>query len=59
MLKLIDEVPDADFVAVGRFAWAGPTWSLSDYVRANTASHYRWAGNHIRKWRRAQTRRRT
>ena len=55
MLRLIEEVSDRDFVAVGRFAWAGPTWTLSDYVRANTASHYRWACGHIRKWLRAQT----
>jgi hypothetical protein len=50
MLDLIDDVSDRDFVTVGRFAWAGPTWTLSDYVRANTASHYRWACKHIRKW---------
>lgn len=53
MLDLIEEVSDRDFVTVGRFAWAGPTWTLSDYVRANTASHYRWACKHIRKWLRA------
>ena len=50
MLDLIEEVSDRDFVTVGRFAWAGPTWTLSDYVRPNTASHYRWASKHIRKW---------
>jgi len=55
MLDLIEEVPDRDFVAVGRFAWTGPTWTLSDYMRANTASHYRWACKHVRKWLRAQT----
>ena len=55
MLELIEEVPDEDLVPVGRFAWAGPTWTLSDYIRANTASHYRWACKHIRKWLRAQT----
>jgi len=54
MLKLIDAVPEGDLVAVGRFAWTGPTWSLSDYIRANTASHYRWACKHIRKWLRMQ-----
>lgn len=50
MVDLIQRVPDADLVTVGRFAWAGPTWTLSDYIRANTASHYRWARKHIRKW---------
>lgn len=54
MLDLIAEVPDDDFVAVGRYAWAGPTWSLSDYVRANTASHYRWAIKHLRNRLRAR-----
>ncbi len=54
MLELIDQVPDADLVKVGRYIWAGKTWSLSDYIRANTASHYRWARNHIRKWARKQ-----
>jgi hypothetical protein len=55
MLELILEVPDRDFVALGRFAWSGPTWTLSDYVRANTASHYRWASKHLQKWLRAPT----
>ena len=55
MLDLIEQVPDRDFVAVGRFAWTGPTWTLSDCIRWNTASHYRWASKHIRKWLRAQT----
>jgi hypothetical protein len=54
MLKLTEKVPDEDLVTVGRFAWAGPTWTLSDYIRANTASHYRWARKHIRKWLRVQ-----
>jgi hypothetical protein len=48
MLELIQKVPDSDLVRVGRFSWAGPTWSLSEYIRANTASHYRWACKHIR-----------
>ena len=55
MLDLIEAVPDRDFVAVGRFAWTGPTWTVSDYVRANTASHYRWASRHIRRWLKHQT----
>jgi hypothetical protein len=31
ILALIDEVPDRDFATVGRFAWTGPSWTLSDY----------------------------
>ncbi len=54
MMELIEEVPDQDFAMVGCFAWTGPTWSLSDYIRANTASHYRWACRHIQKWLKAQ-----
>ncbi len=50
MLDLIEAVSDQDFVTIGRYDWTGPSWTLSDYVRANTASHYRWARNHIRKW---------
>jgi len=55
MLELIEEVPDRDFAAVGRLAWTGPTWTLSDCIGWNTASHYRWARKHLRKWLRAQT----
>ncbi len=50
MLKLIETTPDTDFLAVGRFKWMGPTWTLSDYCRAETASHYRWARKWIRPW---------
>ena len=55
MLELIEEVPGRDFAAVGRLAWTGPTWTLSDCINWNTASHYRRACKHIRKWLRAQT----
>jgi hypothetical protein len=50
MLRLIETESDTDFLTVGRFRWAGPSWTLSDYVRAETASHYRWASSHIKKW---------
>ncbi len=56
MLKLIDDTADADLVAGGRFRWMGPTWTLSDYCRAETASHYRWARKWIRPWLRAKCR---
>lgn len=54
LLDLVAEVTDKDLVTVGRYVWTGPTWTLSDYIRANTASHYRWACKHLRKWLRAQ-----
>jgi hypothetical protein len=50
MLELIATTPDTDFLAVGRFKWTGPAWTLSDYCRAETASHYRWARKWIRPW---------
>jgi hypothetical protein len=55
MLELIEEVPERDFATVGRLTWTGLTWTLSDCIRWNTASHYRWASKHIKKWLRAQT----
>jgi len=54
MIALIEATSDADLLAVGRFKWMGPTWTLSDYCRAETASHYRWARKWIRRWKRAQ-----
>lgn len=54
ILVLIQKLPDADLVAPGRFSWTGPSWTLSDYLRANTASHYRWARMRIRRWHRVQ-----
>jgi hypothetical protein len=55
MQELIEEVPDLDFATLGRLSWTGPTWTLSDCIRWNTSSHYRWACKHIRTWLRAQT----
>lgn len=54
MLDLIESVPEKHLVAIGHFSWTGKSWSLSDYICANTASHYRWATKHIRQWNRAQ-----
>jgi len=59
MLEIIARVPDRDFATLGRFTWTGPSWTLSDYIRANTASHYRWACKHIRRWLRAQAKAKT
>lgn len=56
MMRLIDQTADGDLVAVGRYRWMGPTWCLSDYCRAETASHYHWARKWIRPWLRAQGR---
>lgn len=32
------------------FQWTGNSWTVSDYFRANTASHYKWARLKIVKW---------
>jgi hypothetical protein len=54
VIVLINTLSDADLVTLKRFSWTGPSWTLSDYLRASTAAHYLWARNHIRRWRRAQ-----
>jgi hypothetical protein len=56
VVALIEALPDADLVTIGRFSWTGPSWTLSDYLRASTAAHYLWARTRIRRWRRARER---
>lgn len=56
VVTLIESLPDTDLVTLGRFSWTGPSWTLSDYLRAATAAHYLWARTRIRRWRRAQER---
>ena len=55
VVALIEAIPDSDLVTLGRFSWTGPSWTLSDYLRASTAAHYLWARKRIRRWWRAQT----
>jgi hypothetical protein len=50
VVKLIESLPDAELVTLGRFSWTGPSWTLSDYLRASTAAHYLWARTSIRRW---------
>ena len=59
VVALIESLPDADLVTLGRFAWTGPSWTLSDYLRASTAAHYLWARTRIRRWWRTQANTRT
>lgn len=56
MLELVESLSDDDLIAVGRFKWAGPSWCISDYVRAETTAHYRWAAKHINRWLRQKNR---
>jgi hypothetical protein len=53
VVALIQSLPDDDLVTLGRYSWTGPSWTLSDYLRASTAAHYLWARKHIRRWSRA------
>lgn len=50
IVLLIRTIPDNDLVTINRYAWTGPSWTLSDYFRANTAAHYLWARTRIRRW---------
>jgi hypothetical protein len=54
VVELIESVSDADLVTLNRFSWTGPSWTLSDYLRASTAAHYLWARRRIRRWWRVQ-----
>jgi hypothetical protein len=56
VVALINALSDAELVTVGRFSWTGPSWTLSDYLRASTAAHYLWARTRIRRWWRRQSR---
>jgi hypothetical protein len=56
VVALIESLPDADLVTLNRFSWTGPSWTLSDYLRASTAAHYLWARTRIRRWWRAAQR---
>lgn len=58
VVELITALPNVDLITVRRFSWTGPSWTLSDYLRASTAAHYLWARTRIRRWWRAQTKRR-
>ena len=53
VVALIESLPDADLITLRRFSWTGPSWTLSDYLRACTAAHYLWARTRIRRWARA------
>ena len=50
IVSLIKILPETDLITVGRFSWTGPSWTLSDYLRASTAAHYLWARTRIRRW---------
>jgi hypothetical protein len=45
MLELLRRIPDADLVLLGRFSWTGPSWTLSDYIRATPPATTAGPGN--------------
>lgn len=53
-LAAIGQMSNKELTTLGQYAWTGTSWTLSDYLRASTASHYRWATKKIRKWLREQ-----
>jgi len=50
IISLINSLSDADLTTVGRYSWTGPSWTLSDYLRASTTAHYLWARQRISRW---------
>lgn len=59
ILALIETLSEMDLVTLGRFSWTGPSWTLSDYLRASTAAHYLWARMRIRRWWKAEAEKRS
>ena len=49
-LDAVSRMTNSQLTKIGHFEWTGKSWTLSDYVRANTASHYKWARTKIRRW---------
>jgi len=56
IVELIESVPEADLITLERFSWTGPSWTVSDYLRASTAAHYLWARKRIKRWWRSNSR---
>ena len=56
VVALIKSLSDSDLVTLNRYSWTGPSWTLSDYLRASTAAHDLWARTRIHRWRRKHER---
>lgn len=50
IVSIIKHLSDEELVTLGCYSWTGPSWTLSDYFRANTVAHYLWARTRIRRW---------
>ena len=49
-LALLARLSQEELPSLNHFDWTGKSWTVSDYLVANTANHYRWTRNKIRKW---------
>ena len=49
-IQQINAMSDQELTTLEFYSWTGKSWTLSDYLRAQTASHFRWARKKIRKW---------
>lgn len=49
VLAVVEGMAEEEIFAVGRYAWLGES-NLLAYILANTAHHYRWAKEMIRRW---------
>jgi hypothetical protein len=47
--QVIDEMPEEEMFAQGRYPWAGK-WTLAQFFASSTSSHYRWARKLVRDW---------
>lgn len=54
-LAAIRDMKNSELTTLKYFNWTGNSWTLSDYLRANTASHDKWARTKIRRWLRDDT----
>ncbi len=50
LCALVESFDEEALTTPRRFAWCGPTWAVANFIRANTASHYRWAQKHFQRW---------
>lgn len=49
-LSVLAGISKKELTTICHFEWTGKSWTVSDYLLGNTANHYRWARNKIRKW---------
>ena len=50
VVQEIKSLSKQELTELGFYSWTGKSWTLSDYIRANTSSHYIWAIKKIKRW---------